>query len=71
MAKIDHDQLKNIAGGTPGNEDLEVTPGIASLRESRAGIGGGSGGGGGQGSGAETPEGGGGIGDTPQNQNLG
>jgi hypothetical protein len=70
MTKLDNDQLHNIAGGTPGNENLDADLGDRSDgTKDRDTPGDGSGGGGG--GGMETPGGSGGIGDTPQNEDIG
>ena len=69
MTKLDNDQLTNIAGGTPGNEDVDTMGDRAAGSKSRDddGTGGGTGGD----PGTETPGSSGGIGDTPQNEDLG
>ena len=68
MTKLDNDQLHNIAGGTPGNENLDADLGDRSDgTKGRETPGSGTGGD----SGTDTPDSSGGIGDTPQNEELG
>jgi len=71
MTKLDNDQLNNIAGGTPGNEDVDTDPSMGDQSAGTKSRDGDSGGGSGGGGGIETPGGSGGIGDTPQNEELG